>query len=87
MRQRVDAFGQRDDIQVGSVNVCRDEFDVVDPWHALRLFCVAPHRANFAAAFKQCSNQMPTDKARGASDQNFHSTFNSGTAMTKRPSH
>ena len=87
MHECVDAFGQRDDIQISSVNIRADELHVIDPRHASRRFWVARHRTNFAAAFKQCSNQMPTDKTGSAGNQNLHSTFNSGTAMTKRPSH
>ncbi|MNN87575.1 hypothetical protein D3C81_2051470 [compost metagenome] len=69
------------------MNIRAHKLDVVDPRHALRGFCVARHRPDVTATGQQRRNQMAADKTGSAGNQYLHSTFNSGTAITKRPSH
>jgi len=83
----IDAFGQRADVQIRCVNIRADELDVIDPRHVRRFLHVTRNRPHRAATAQQCRDQMATDEAGGSGNQNLHSTLNSGTAITKRPSH
>ena len=85
--QRIDAFYQGSDVQAFQVNIRFHEFDLIEPRQGHGRLAPPRSGPHPTASRQQGLHQVTADEPGGAGDQDLHSTFNSGTAMTKRPSH